>query len=644
MASFPSQGAHPPVLSGLEGLRGFAVALVVAFHAGWEPFAGGFVGVDVFFVLSGYLITRQLLEEYPSFGRRALARFYVRRLRRIVPAALLVLAATCSAVAVLLPVLGTSVFLGSVLACLAFAANLLYAWRGTDYLNDDAVSPLQHFWSLGVEVQFYIVWPMLMLVASRVGMRRRVLLICAGLALTSAASSVWMTWSSPSWAFFGPLCRAWEFGCGILVAIVQPSGWISRLGPIGLAGIAAAAATFEPATPFPGFAAWLPVGGAALVIADIAQAPSSRRLAFLRVGFVRWLGSISYPVYLWHWPIFTLAREVQGETLAPTVTVALIATTLLLAQLTVVFVERPVRAPMGLPRWQRPASAGVVVVLVVAAACALPAFRSARARVATSPGATLLPSALEPSLEQASTDVPQIYMTGCHAPRHGSAVVSCSLGPKSAGFHVVLFGDSHAAQWFPALEQVVVAHEWRLTVFTKSSCPALELGEFPSADCRSWRESVVKELGAHPPDLIVVSSYGRYIHRPSDAVWAAGLRVLLGALPSRAAKVVIADTPSFAKSPLGCLALNPADISPCSRLRPRALDARRVAAERIAAAEADATWVDLSDQLCSTVCAPVLGNIVVYRDSHHLTVRMSRALAPTLDMHISSALRERGLL
>jgi peptidoglycan/LPS O-acetylase OafA/YrhL len=271
--------AAAPRLEGLTGrrfrpdiqaLRAIAVSTVLLFHAGVPGFDGGFVGVDVFFVISGFLITTHLVHELEREGRVRLALFYARRARRILPAAMVVLAATVVAVILVVPPPLAAGFLRDAAATAVYAPNIAFAVQGTDYLAESAPSPFQHYWSLGVEEQFYLGWPLLLGLLWLLLRRRRARVAVATVILVAVSfgAGVILTQVSPPWAFFGVGTRAWELGVGALVALATPA--LSRLpqaarlaaAVIGLAGILASATLYSSAIAFPGVAAALQIGRA----------------------------------------------------------------------------------------------------------------------------------------------------------------------------------------------------------------------------------------------------------------------------------------------------------------------------------------------------------------------------------------------
>ena len=302
----------------LEGLRGVAILLVLSCHAGIPGAEGGFVGVDVFFVLSGFLITGLLVAEHDRSGLISFRAFYARRARRILPAALVVLVVTLFAAQFIISPLDLPRITDDVLAAGLSLANIRFAFEATDYFASGDVSPVLHYWSLAVEEQFYLVWPALLLLAAhlwrpRVGMALLMTAVLAGSFLLSLAVTV----SSGPWAYYSLPTRAWQLAAGGLVALAIP-----RLGSmprplaagIGWSGVGLVAAAFiliGPATPYPGFAALLPTIGAVGIIASGGRPASPGRI-ILSLPPLRWLGRISYSLYLWHWPILVLGPLALG--------------------------------------------------------------------------------------------------------------------------------------------------------------------------------------------------------------------------------------------------------------------------------------------------------------------------------------------
>jgi peptidoglycan/LPS O-acetylase OafA/YrhL len=307
----------------LEGLRGIAILLVLLCHVGIPGAEAGFVGVDVFFVLSGFLITGLLVQEYERNGRLNLRAFYARRARRIIPAAVLVLACTLLAAELLLSPLDLPGIADDVLAAGLSVANIHFALQSTDYFAPIDASPVLHYWSLGVEEQFYLVWPLLRIAASRLARPRVAMTIATGLILVgSFLLSNAMTSTSTPWAYYSLPSRAWQLAAGGLLALAAPAfSWLlaRRLGSLvapvigwlGVGLLGAALLVIQPTTEYPGLASLLPTLGAVAIIASGGGLRSPGAVALARAP-LRWLGRISYSLYLWHWPILVLGSVALG--------------------------------------------------------------------------------------------------------------------------------------------------------------------------------------------------------------------------------------------------------------------------------------------------------------------------------------------
>jgi peptidoglycan/LPS O-acetylase OafA/YrhL len=377
-ASHPATGASLPFRPDIEGLRAVAVVLVVLAHAGVPGVGGGYLGVDVFFVISGFLITSLMLRELDRTGRLSLVVFFGRRARRLLPTACLVLIAVILAGYHWLGFLrGDEIAEDGRWASL-FVSNFRFGALGVDYLSaQQAASPLQHFWSLAVEEQFYLVWPAGLILLIWLGFRWA---LGYWLALAVAASFAYSAWHDGStWSYFSPATRAWELGAGCLLALVAgrldriPSRLATAMAGVGLALIVVAALTFDTATPFPGYAAGLPVLATVLVLAG-------RGDAVLGVAALQWLGRLSYSLYLWHWPVLVIAEQAYGGPLAGPARAGLVLVSLVLAAVTYTCLESPIRRSGCLKRHHL-LTLAVAVVLVVAP------LALAQWKLSTSPGA-----------------------------------------------------------------------------------------------------------------------------------------------------------------------------------------------------------------------------------------------------------------
>ncbi|NMO52565.1 acyltransferase [Actinoplanes sp. TBRC 11911] len=632
----------------IEGLRGIAVLLVVLAHAGVPWLAGGYVGVDVFFVISGFLITTLLLREAEATGRISVRRFYARRALRLLPAAAVVLVGTLVGARLFLPVTRLGEFVKDALSAIGYVANLRFAHTGTDYLNaDQAPSPFQHFWSLAVEEQFYLVWPLLILAVAYLWRHRRPLaVVLAVLVVASFTLSVTETVRSAPWAYFGPHTRAWELGAGALLALAKAR--IPRaFAWLGYAAILAAAVAYDDATAYPGWRAAIPVLGTLLVIAAAGRA------------VVPALGRFSYGWYLWHWPLLTIGPVALGWSGTVAQKLVLAAVALGLAAVSYRWVENPIRysAKPVLGMGFSAVAAAFAVLLVLLPHPVAVGERRADLRTALS-GEVLtraiaaahdqkrLPANLTPKLTRARADRPPVWGNGCHADVPVTvAPPGCVFGDPAATTTVVLYGDSHAAHWFPAMERLAGEHHWRLVSLTKSACTAADVPvrhdilKREYTECTAFHRSALARIQTLKPSLVVVGSSFNYdLARPeADQAkqWRAAWDRTFTALAGTGAQVAaIADTPYMGMPVPECLAQE-SDIGKCTRSLHSSL--RGPAQRRVFLAYAgtpSATVINPIDWFCDDACPAVIGNILVYRDSNHMTTTYARALAPLLDARL----------
>jgi peptidoglycan/LPS O-acetylase OafA/YrhL len=672
----PAPASTPPhgFRRDIQGLRGVAVALVVLSHAGVRGVAGGFVGVDVFFVISGFLITGLLLSD-AGRGRIRFAHFYARRALRILPAATLVILVTAfAAVHILNDTRSREVLTDSLWAGL-FAANIKFSHDGTDYFNQVAVSPLQHYWSLAVEEQFYLLWPALLavtvLLLRRAGKPLPRGAIAVVLVFVGAASFLYsrrLGGQDPDAAYFSTFGRGWELVVGALLAAALPM--LERLKPpigalltwLGCAGIGYAAWRFTADTPFSGTAALLPVLAAAALLAGGAGSPTWGANRLLALAPLRYLGNISYSLYLWHWPVLILGAAYIGHAPTPIQNVLLVDAALLLSIASYFLVENPLRRPR--PLWTRrpsvallawPLAAGLVLLLVTVVrpsnspattiAGAAPSASTAAASTvagttavvpAVAPGAgevrasvlaaergAKIPSDLDPTVGSILQDVTTI---GDCSGFDRTENDICQYGDGDGSKKLVLFGNSHAVAWLPALGPTAKTAGWQLFPVVKESC---DWGEYLGSDrypqCGVWYRWALAKIKAMHPDVIVLNGYlGGPDWQPALAQAISDLKPLAGRV------VLFTDPPGVVTPPVDCLQRRNATLQSCvSPLTDYSGSSSRT--QRTMAAQAGIGFVDVQPWFCwKAMCPSVIGSRVVYTDVGHVTQTYAAHLTPLL--------------
>ncbi|MET9284472.1 acyltransferase family protein [Nocardia beijingensis] len=666
----------------LDGLRGVAIALVVAFHIWFGRVSGG---VDVFLVLSGFFFTGSLLRGVADTGTVRVAHTARRLARRLLPALVTLLAAVIAATVLLRPFTQWGEMAAQTLASLLYYQNWHLALSWSDYLAaDPSVSPLQHLWSMAVQMQFYLL--ALVAVASlaslslrfaRPGAVRPVLAI----ALTAGTVASFLyaahgTAVHQGWNYYDSFARAWELFAGALLAIaapkLSPPRWVRVAAAVlGAVAVLTCGWLIDGADRFPGPAALVPVGAtAALIVAGgnltAARQPLPNRLLGAPAA-VR-LGELSYALYLWHWPIliFVLART-GAATAGLGVGLGVIGASLVLAYLTNRFVEEPLRMRSGRPAPQSPARAirtgrvvaalGVAVLAVSVGEQVATRANPPRAVAVLDPGhypgaealvngASTPEAPMRPSVYEAPADAAYPSRDGCIADWDTRDVITCTYGDAAAQRTIAVVGSSHAEHWVPALDLLAREHAFRVEVYLKMGCPLTVAAEptykgEANPDCRDWSVEVIDRLGVERPEWVFTTATrprdGAGDETPADypEVWTRladrGLNVL-----------AIRDTPWLRRDgvryrAIDCLAQHGDRIS-CGMPRAAALDEVNPALE-FAASFPNVFPLDLSDALCEReVCAVSEGNVLIYHDEHHLTASYSRSLAPELGRHLSPIL------
>ncbi|RWC26869.1 MAG: acyltransferase [Mesorhizobium sp.] len=658
----------------IQGLRALAVGGVVAYHFGLTALPGGFAGVDIFFVISGWLISTHLMQEIGDTGRLDLWRFYARRARRLLPAALFVILATLAAGYFILAPQEQALYSRGAMFASAYAINLwLLRWSFDYFAADAASNPFIHFWSLSVEEQFYLAWPALLLLAAWLRPGRRMAVIVIGAAgLASFATCLWLTSAAPAWAFYFSPLRAWEFAAGGLatlapMAVLQYRAWLrAALGWLGLALIAAAYLRLSENMPFPGWYALLPVVGTVLVLLSGPGAAQTNWQALgpaaaLSLPPLQWIGTLSYSLYLWHWPVIVYAGMLVPDLTVPQ-RLGCGVLALALSAVTYHLIENPARRGAWLMagarffpsaiQGARPLSAfpGLVLVPALVLTGTGVAVAYANAHLATRnigpEQRGIVQAAEQPSIVRAVDK-------SCLLDFQTVTPKPCVFGAANAAHTIVLFGDSHADHWSTPLIEAAKRNDTKVVTYLKSSCRASRLSTFNTVlkrdytECDAWREQAISDIIQAKPRLVVISEFsiGNLTRDMPDASrtaeverWQAGLRSTLQAF-SRAGveTAVIRDTPINASFADSCVARalwwREAPSPHCDTPRADAANDSIAAAERaVVKSVPDTRYIDLTDRFCGpTACHVVISGKLAFRDRHHLATAFAETLEGPLE-------------
>jgi peptidoglycan/LPS O-acetylase OafA/YrhL len=684
----------------IEGLRALAVGLVIVDHFVGAP-RGGFVGVDVFFVVSGYLISGMLIREIRESGSVSLTSFYARRARRILPAALATIVVTTAVSFAVFHAPRAQQVLFDAIPSALFVQNWHLIRAGSMYFSPAGLpSPLQHLWSLSVEEQFYIVWPWLLLgvlaVARALGRAHlRLLLPVLGTAVAlSFAISLWESLNKPNWSYFSIESRAWELGAGALIAIVGP--WISarlggrpRIGLFfgGLTALVVSAFVISPDTVFPAPWAAAPVLACGMIL--VAGEVGKRQWWVLTNPAMRYLGRISFSLYLWHYPVYIVAVSLHPER-GVALTVAMVVSTLALSVACYHLVEKPLRRPSSRAGFRRPArvsrpmvalGCAAVIALSVgamtgpgwsvsgpAAAVAAPVPpsggvdpESVSPSVEAAAAATTWP-ALDPALDSLSAAdgaAAQYQTRGClisaeqaSTARLRTSARDCSFGDVHSNRVAVVIGDSIAVSWMPAVIGALAPRGWRIVGLGIESCPITtvtvneQVGDsaFPAA-CDAARARAIAVARALGPDLVIMSSALGSMERlasgaggeAAQSAWTTGTAASIAALSTGSDRIAVVESPPESL-PISDCATRVAGPQTCA-YRPSETWFRKTSSERRAASDADTAtvaFVSTSDWFCTASfrCPAFAGGVPIKVDNGHLSAQYSARLGQALAVRL----------
>jgi peptidoglycan/LPS O-acetylase OafA/YrhL len=673
----------------IQALRALAVGSVVAYHAGLPVFNSGFVGVDIFFVISGYLIIGLLVRERLTTGRISLVTFIGRRARRLIPASTLVLLVTTIFVLLMLPGFAGQRALDDVRSAAFYFANIDFALTGMDYWATQSVGPVVHFWSLGVEEQFYVFFPILLVLVFAAIKKHVVTTVTVILIVVSAASySLMMHYLNTGslWAFYGPQSRAWEFAIGGIAATFGANRHFKQIAIrrvliwTGWGLLLYSVIAIDPKADFPSAITLIPVTGAALVLwlgsASDSDDPILHRIYSL--SLLQRIGDLSYSTYLWHWPVLYfgaiyLQQPFQGPEKLPAIwALPLILLSLALAAATYKWVENPFRhAAFIKSSGVKSLAFGLSLSLAVSLIAALASTQQLRQQTegpATNLNAPEITNVtnteavsriiqelapkhtaadenrLQPEqITLAQKDFPDSYNDGCHADDDVSSLPeNCSFGATNSDVHIFLLGDSRANQFFTPIRNAATQLDAKFTSRTRTGCAVsdvtLRTGEAEYTNCNNWRSEAIAEVLQQKPDLVIMSSATNLrildpetgVRATSDRakeLYISGIQKIVSDFSQAGIKVIlIRDTPRFKSSPLDCLsAYLPAG---CRYPVVDSVNDPRFSTEAVKEIP-NVLPVDLTLALCGNqFCETVRGGEVVWRDTHHLTNSYAQLLTP----------------
>ncbi|KAA0957879.1 acyltransferase [Planococcus sp. ANT_H30] len=656
----------------LEGLRTIAAILVAIYHIWFNRVSGG---VDVFFVVSGFLITTSLLSMYRKNGKVLYFSYIVKLMKRLLPTAWLISITTLIAGLYILPVFTKQQTLNEFLASAFYFQNWRLAIDSVDYLaQNNSASPFQHFWALSIQFQFYLVWLLLFFVAitllrlfSSNHIKRMLIIVISVVAIASFGYSVYLTIVNQPVAYYHTFTRVWEFGVGGILALTIHKIVISSrlswvLGWMGLIGLISCGIVLQVSQLFPGYAALWPVLSAVLII--VAGNYSTHFSAFRLLSWKPLVkfGSISYAFYLWHWPLLIFYYALfEVETVSLIGGLLIMTVAAIFAYVTIYGFEVPVRN-IQLSLWK---TASIIFVFSGAiwlstfiyqeSSLALPVADSETLseRINDHPGAAvyledgrLTPLAefdepFIPRLEVAEQDRSVIYEERCMVGKVTTAAKVCEYGELiDYDYTIALVGGSHSAHWQPMLEELAKTHNLKIVTYLKSSCRFTEEDVPGSPECAEWFTNVKTKIAKDTPDLIFtvgnVGSQQEEFDEVSDGFIEAWKYFEKQDIPL----FLVRDTPWYKQHVLTCLSQNADEPEQCKAKQ------EEIVRDVNPITQADympetATTIDLTDYFCDgEYCHYVVGNVITHFDANHLTATFSRSFAPVFEKPILEALEK----
>lgn len=652
-----SSGSYRPEI---QGLRALAVLMVVTYHIWFDRVSGG---VDVFLLISAFLLTLSFVRKAENHGAFELGRYWLHLFKRLLPSAAVVLFGTLVATFIFIPQSRWSEIFSQTWASLFYVQNWLLAQRSVDYYaaDDSLASPLQHFWSLSVQGQVFILWPVLFALCAllarhgRFSFRFVVAIVFGAIFVSSLAYSIIQTYGNQSYAYFDTRSRLWEFALGTLLAVALPYLSFPRavrfvMGWLALVAILSGGFLLDVEREFPGYVALWPLLAAGIIM---VSGSSGSRFGVDRVlgwrPLVR-LGGYSYALYLWHWPvmvIYLIFRE--RSVVGPASGVAIICVSVLLAYLTTRFVEDPVRRRRRGVGRRFSAAAIAISCLVVAVPLTawqgtlkVQAYQLSAQTVADNPGARVLAGLVQPTPRYEAPVVPaasDINSEWASLPgRCANAAIApdstlldkhCSdnrIDPANSQRTLVVVGDSHTEQWLGVMRPLAEENGWTLVALLYGGCDLGVPSDVQDDGCRAFNRAALSYLADVKPDAVFSVATSASADSPRDVV-VPGFPEAARQLQELGVEVIgIRDNPRYSFNMMSCL--EQSEPSECGHARSAAL-VERPPFEEIRQVAPDTVLLDATDLICSTEsCDPIVGNIHVYIDDNHLTETYVESMYP----------------
>lgn len=656
----------------VQGLRALAVLMVVTYHIWFGRVSGG---VDVFLLISAFLLTLSFVRKVEGGRALDLGRYWLRQFKRLLPPVAVVLIGTLTATALFVPQSRWTEILSQSWSSLLYFQNWVLAADSVDYyaVDHSTASPLQHFWSLSIQGQVFILWPLLFAASAflsrvcRIPFRRVVLAVFGTLFAASLAFSVMETYGNQAHAYFDTRTRLWEFALGTLLALALPYLKLPRgvrivAGWLGLAAMLSVGFLLDVQGQFPGYVALWPLLAAALVI--VAGQTGSR---FGADRLLSWkplmrLGDMSYALYLWHWPVLVIYLIWRGrQEVGPVGGTAIIALSLVLAYLTTKLVERPLRSSAWVNRNSRRAVVVIAVCLAVVAAplagwqqgLRLQSEHLAAEATKENPGARVLLADFEDRSSGTSQPIPTSSMmpdewgvlpSDCDDAADGPTdplleeVCMSTESVAEPEKTLLVVGDSHAEQWLGALEPMAEKHNYRVIALLMGGCSFGDYSEDRASGCNDFNTKVLEYASELKPDALVTMATAAQATDAADPP-VAGLPEAAEQLARDGIPVVgIRDNPRFNFDMIQCAESNGVLSPDCSMNVTDKLSSPRTVATYFDSLPG-VELVDMTDMICpGGTCVPVVGNVYVYMDSNHLTTTYTASMADEFDRRIHAAL------